>query len=111
MPFRKFCDADGVEWQVWSVVPRVSLGHESWEGIDRRSPDPVLGCPGVERRRAKVPAAPLLSPGLEAGWLTFESATEKRRIAPIPPGWDEGDDRALEALCRTARVVMRSPQP
>jgi hypothetical protein len=51
--------------------------------------------------------APVLSPGLEGGWLTFECAAEKRRCAPVPDGWDEADDQTLETLCRGAQVVMR----
>lgn len=108
MPYRLLRDAQGTEWQVWAVVPRRSLGPESWEGIDRRAPEPVLRFRGSERR-TQLPRSisPVLSPGLESGWLTFDSGTEKRRIAPIPDGWEEADDTALAELCRTARVVAK----
>jgi hypothetical protein len=44
----------------------------------------------------------LLTPGLEQGWLCFESESEKRRLTPIPPDWDKGSDEELAALCSRA---------
>ena len=108
MPYRKFRDAEGNEWQVWSVIPRGSIGPESWEGIDRRAPDPVLRYRGLDRRAGDDRStAPVLSPGLEGGWLTFECGSEKRRIAPIPAGWEDADDAMLDELCRSAQVVPK----
>lgn len=45
----------------------------------------------------------LVSPGMEGGWLSFEGEDEKRRLAPVPPGWEEGTDAELRLLLRTAR--------
>ena len=39
---------------------------------------------------------------LEGGWLTFECGSVKKRIVPIPDGWDELDNLELERLCRMA---------
>jgi len=36
------------------------------------------------------------------GWLVFESATEKRRLAPIPPNWEALSNEALISLCAKA---------
>ena len=36
------------------------------------------------------------------GWLVFESAAEKRRLAPVPKDWDSLSDRELSALCGQA---------
>ena len=36
------------------------------------------------------------------GWLVFESANEKRRLAPIPPNWEALSSEALLALCAKA---------
>jgi hypothetical protein len=40
------------------------------------------------------------------GWLLFESANEKRRLAPVPHDWESLSDQALAQLCAGA-----SPQP
>lgn len=44
---------------------------------------------------------------LKAGWLTFESAQTRRRLAPIPAGWGEMSPEQLEAICRAAETVRR----
>lgn len=72
MPHRTFTDHDGVEWQVWDIVPGKRVRHS-----------------------------------LAGGWLTFESATEKRRLAPIPFYWVHADDAELERLLATANPVPR----
>jgi hypothetical protein len=36
------------------------------------------------------------------GWLLFESANEKRRVAPVPSDWESFSDQALAALCAGA---------
>lgn len=41
-------------------------------------------------------------PGYEAGWLTFESPAQLRRLAPIPAQWEQVPDEQLERLCRRA---------
>ena len=41
------------------------------------------------------------------GWLTFESADARRRLAPIPRGWEEVPTERLELMCRAADVVKR----
>jgi hypothetical protein len=44
----------------------------------------------------------------KAGWLTFESAQTRKRLAPIPPGWEEATPERLNLLCRVAEVVRRT---
>ncbi len=44
----------------------------------------------------------------KAGWLTFESATTRKRLAPIPRGWEEVTPERLELMCRAAEVVRRT---
>jgi hypothetical protein len=65
----------GVRWEVWEVHLRENGG--------RRSVDPQLA----------------------EGWLTFESAAEKRRLAPIPEGWADLDEETLVTLCDAAVYV------
>ena len=42
------------------------------------------------------------------GWLTFESAAIRKRLAPIPRGWEEATVDRLELMCRAAEVVRRT---
>ena len=52
---------------------------------------------------------------LEAGWLTFESAAEKRRLAPVPLYWLSASEEELLALLDRAQPVRRKerdgPEP
>jgi hypothetical protein len=43
------------------------------------------------------------------GWLTFESSDMRRRLTPIPHGWDEASPQRLELLLRNAAEVRRTP--
>jgi hypothetical protein len=81
MAFRTFRDHDGCEWQVWDVVPSRELE-------------------GRSRRHAYLP------PEMAEGWLCFEAADQKRRLTPFPSDWEEQDDDAMDALCRTAQPVV-----
>ncbi len=76
MAVRQFIDSRGVLWTVWDVRPdhmAAVTKHES---------------PAVDS---------------SAGWLAFESATEKRRLpAPYPHEWPAYSHARLEALCRGA---------
>ncbi len=40
-----------------------------------------------------------------AGWLGFESSTERRRLHPVPGGWADAEDDALLAWLRAAVPV------
>jgi hypothetical protein len=48
---------------------------------------------------------------LKSGWLTFESAASRKRLAPIPRGWEEAPPDRLELMCRAAEVVRRTSGP
>ena len=45
-----------------------------------------------------------------AGWLVFQSAREKRRLAPVPEDWATYDVGALEALRRRAQPARSAPR-
>ena len=49
-------------------------------------------------------------PGLLGGWLCFESATEKRRLLPIPRNWESASEERLNLLCRAATPVRRASE-
>ena len=71
---RQFRDEAGVEWQV-SLTAR--------------------GSDAVSREHA-------LPEAYREGWLVFESAQQKRRLAPVPPNWESLSAAALAALCARA---------
>jgi hypothetical protein len=41
------------------------------------------------------------------GWLTFDSEQGRRRLAPLPSGWEDAPPGRLELLCRSATEVTR----
>jgi hypothetical protein len=79
---RQIRDAAGVEWMVYEVNPVVS----EWRGSGS------------------------LPEGYRNGWLCFESATEKRRLLPLPEGWKELPNDQLSALLVSAVQVRRAVQ-
>lgn len=113
MALRSFRSSAGVPWQVWSVIPGLRDSGERRRGYDRRSPDPVLRYSGPERRAQpdRRRTALFLSATLAAGWLVFESPGERRRLSPIPPGWDLCSDAQLERWCERADPVTGYPPP
>jgi hypothetical protein len=112
MPERVFRTASGVEWHVWSVIPGNASGEERRHGYDRRSPDPVIAWKGSDRRSsADRRRAPLVAPGMQAGWLVFDSGAERRRLAPIPPAWEARPASDLERLCERAVPVTKTSCP
>jgi hypothetical protein len=119
---RTFVDANGVEWQVWDVVPSWTWaerrktdrreGVRPGTGADRASPN---GPPQPERRRLSDRRGDgsrqlVVRTGSEEGWLTFESAGQRRRLTPIPRGWETLPDLTLAELCRRSLDVGVRPR-
>jgi hypothetical protein len=92
MPLRSFTDDNDVTWQVWDVRPSQP------DLIERRK---IRAEPpsGAEERRAGA--------GLATGWLAFESEHTRRRLAPIPPEWQDASEEQLRAWCAEARILAR----
>lgn len=76
---RTFTTADGAEWQVWRVRP---------SDFD-------------------APGKTVLPDTLKGGWLCFERGGEKRRLCPVPDGWDTSTEDELRAFCTAAEPVVR----
>jgi hypothetical protein len=74
---REMVDERGVRWAVFAVIPSTS---------DSR--------PTVRER-------------FRAGWLSFDSGHETRRLVPIPRGWQELPEAELRALLLQAEVSPR----
>jgi hypothetical protein len=110
MSYRTFVDKDGAYWQVWDSQPskferrmgtddRRHLKRFPWRGTERRS--------GIDRR-ATSQRRITLAEGYGRGWLTFESLEEKRRLVPIPNGWEEASSTALRAMCEQAKRIGKT---
>ena len=84
---REFVDGKGVSWKVWDVWPSERLSSGSL---------------------TTVSTFPSLSLG--EGWLCFECGEQKRRLSPIPAGWETCDDAALCALCEQAGFITPTPR-
>ncbi len=113
MAHRVFRDAQGVEWQVWDVQPQ-AIEKSDRRRAERRRPPPKPHQPErrllVDRRiladrRARRRFALVQTPTPKR--LVFESAMEKRRLSPAPPGWETCAEDRLCLLCRVAEPVRR----
>jgi hypothetical protein len=108
MAYRTFFDDQGVRWEVWAVRLQAA---ERRSGRDRRDRpmrdgvDPDLaGRRRGDRRQLHDHDRPRLkiAERFAAGWLAFESPTERRRLAPIPVGWDGATESELRVMCARA---------
>jgi hypothetical protein len=109
MSYRTFVDRDGSYWQVWDSQPtkverrvteadRRRHGSHVWRGVERRA--------GTDRRTTSQRRI-TLSEGYGAGWLTFESLNEKRRLTPIPSRWEDLSQPELRGLCEKAKRIAK----
>jgi hypothetical protein len=60
-----------------------------------------------EVREIREPLLPersdlLARPEFAEGWLLFSSGAERRRLAPLPPGWREAPESQLRRWCADA---------
>ena len=103
MKSREFTDRSGVGWRVREITPQLA---ERRKAERRAAREPAVAAPVIERRAAERRRARAVrarvSRGYEQGWLVFESPDEKRRLAPVPPGWENYSGERLELLCRLA---------
>jgi hypothetical protein len=101
---RTFTDRQGKIWDVWRVHP--SSAERRF--VDRRvndgdPPDTLERRSGLERRGGvRKSARASVAKEFADGWLCFETAGEKRRLAPVPELWNRADDETLEQWCGLA---------
>lgn len=104
-PHRTFRDSEARLWNAWDVFP--VWGER--RARERRLRAGVAPPAFLERRRAQRRHEGglriALPPRLAGGWIAFECGEERRRVAPIPPGWSELDDSGLRALWRDAELL------
>ena len=109
MAHREFLDAGGTQWTVWDVHPMAAMAmlrSPSPFGDGGVAPRGGRGGQGVQRAANEYVEA-----ALAAGWLCFESTSEKRRLAPIPSGWETLPTDSLTFLCGRAAPVVRARRP
>ena len=114
MAHRMFTDASGNRWNVWAVVPQWADRRTGKARRTRADDDPDFDPPAIEQRRRKndrrqglpdqFPRIQLKG-GLIGGWLAFECAHERRRLSPIPAGWETASDADLEHMLRSATAA------
>lgn len=97
MPLREFRDEGGRLWQVCNV---------QLDAIERRSGRERRSRPrgGVDRRRRRQSRI-VVAPRYRAGWLVFDSGGDRRRLAPIPPGWEYRTVEELRELLHDAEPL------
>ena len=54
-----------------------------------------------------VPASERLLSNFPEGWLTFQKGDERRRLMPIPKGWENSTSIALRTYLARAEPVAR----
>jgi hypothetical protein len=59
----------------------------------------------VIERRKHVQARASLPGDMAHGWLAFEGASERRRLAPTPEDWDQLSEAELVALLDRATSI------
>lgn len=101
-PHRTFLDDLSRLWNAWDVIPAWGERRTS----NRRERAKLPGARVVDRRmqdRRRLRGLRIaLPPRLAQGWIAFEHADERRRVAPIPAGWAELPESALRELWREA---------
>ncbi len=102
MAHREFLDAGGTQWTVWDVHPTAAM---SMLGAPAPVGDVAARSGGRGDQGVTRVAIEYVEAALAAGWLCFESSAGKRRLAPIPSGWESMPPDSLSTLCERATPV------
>lgn len=78
MSVRSVRDTNGVVWQVWEAVL-----EKNTETFDASRRDPIAN----------------------AACLVFKSGSARRRLMPVPDGWETASAQRLEQMCRIAEPI------
>lgn len=104
-PHRTFLDDLARLWNAWDVIP--AWGERRTE--ERRLQNEPTGTRVIDRRmreRRRLRGLRIaLPPRLAHGWIAFECGDERRRVAPIPAGWELLPEAGLRDLWRCAEQL------
>lgn len=104
-PHRTFLDDLARLWNAWDVIP--AWGERRTE--ERRLQNEPAGTRVIDRRmreRRRLRGLRIaLPPRLAHGWIAFECGDERRRVAPIPAGWELLPEAGLRDLWRGAEQL------
>ena len=87
MAYRRFKDADGLEWDAYDVQPLPGFGPPSERRAEESEPMPV-----------------------SRTWLVFERDGEKRRLSPVPANWEAAPTETLLSFLASATKVETNPR-
>jgi len=112
MPLREFVDGERRTWQVWDTVPKTASESALFErSAQILAQSEARDIEDARQDRAAAAAAlRRFTHGREHGWLTFMHGNDKRRLSPIPDGWERVDDAHLAALLQRAERVSKTPR-
>jgi hypothetical protein len=95
MRHRVFTDRNGLRWTVSEVTKEAPAFVENRE---RRAE-------ARSQSRRTTESTRLTTRPLESPWLSFESATGRRRVLNVPVGWDDLPEDELEDLLGDSELV------
>ena len=108
MAYKVFNAPDGTPWEVWLVKPSSTERRTGVAHSDASSAKGGSQWSGPDRRVSDEGPRSVLSAGFANGWLCFESKSgEKRRLTPVPDGWETAPAAKLWEWCQSAREVPR----
>jgi hypothetical protein len=112
MPLREFVDGERRTWQVWDTVPKTASESAMFERSAQIMAQTEAReiSDAAQDRAAAAAALRRFTRGREHGWLTFTHDDDKRRLSPIPDGWEGFDDARLAALLQRAEPVSKTPR-
>jgi hypothetical protein len=103
MALREFADSSGQVWQAWDTHPK-GVGH-----LSKGESAFTRFVANTAKREGKEPTT--VRDQYAEGWLTFKLASDRRRLTPIPDGWELADDATLLRYLGLASDSPEVPLP
>ena len=105
MPLREFPDSLGRIWEAWDTYPKRADDAAQAESAFSKY------VANLVNQGRSAPTS--VRSQYQAGWLTFKLDNARRRLAPIPSGWESADDTTwwltLEAAAAPGRREICRP--